>query len=503
MSLEPHLLALQMVTPLMAAPIVALLRPRHLAWLTATLTSTMAFANAIAIAGKVRVSGDLHYEMGGWQAPIGIELHIGSFGALLLLLVTGASTAALLACRASLDAQIERARQPWFYAAWLLAVAGLSGILVTGDAFNAFVFMEVSSLATYILIAASPDRRGLLAVFQYLVLGTIGATFYLIGVGLLYMMTGTLNFTDLEQRLADVTDTRPLLVSAGFITVGLALKAAVFPLHAWLPAAYARAPHAVTVFIAACATKVSVYVLVRFDFLVFQANLDGHGRQFTDFLVPLALGGMLVGSAVAMFKRDLKKLLAWSSIGQLGYILLGAGLVGGAGLTASVTHMFAHGLAKGTTFLAVAALAMRYARLDLQDLGGAFARMPWTMGAFLLGSLSLIGMPGTAGFVSKWLLIRAALESGPYGGLMVVAILLSSLMAVVYVWRVVAATAFAEPAGNGGDEVAPGRGEAPWEMLVVLWLAALANIWFGLDTDLQTELAGDAARVLSEHIRGR
>jgi len=498
-SLEPHLLALQMITPLLAAPIVALLRPRHMAWLTATLTSAMAFALAVAIARDVRITGALRYQMGGWQPPLGSKLHIGAFGALLLLLVTGASTLALLGCRASLDRQIESARQPWFYAAWLLAMAGLSGILVTGDAFNAFVFMEVSSLATYVLIAAGPDRRGLIAVFQYLVMGTIGATFYLIGVGLLYMMTGTLNFADLEMRLAGVTDMRPVLVAAAFITVGLALKAAVFPLHAWLPNAYARAPHGVTVFIAACATKVSLYVLIRFDFLVFQANLAGHSRQFTDFLVPLALLGMLIGSAVAMFERDLKKLLAWSSIGQLGYILLGAGLVEQAGLTASLTHMFAHSLAKATAFLAVAALALRHQRLDLSDLGGAFRRMPWTMGALVLAGVSLIGMPGTAGFVSKWLLIQAAMASGPYGGWLVAAILASSLMAVVYIWRIVEAAAF----GPDTDPTASPRGEAPLGMLAVLWTAALANIWFGLDTGLQLDLAADAARVLSEHVDGR
>ena len=135
--------------------------------------------------------------------------------------------------------------------------------------------MEISSLASYVLIAGGPDRRSLPAVFKYLIMGTIGATFYLIGVGLIYMMTGTLNLADMELRIHEVADQKPILAAAGFITVGLALKAAIFPLHVWLPNAYTYAPHMVTAFLAACATKVSLYVLLRFDFFVFQQNLDG------------------------------------------------------------------------------------------------------------------------------------------------------------------------------------------------------------------------------------
>src|SRR5210317_873843 len=132
------------------------------------------------------------------------------------------------------------------------------------------------------------------AVFKYLIMGTVGATFYLIGIGLVYMMTGTLNLADIQLRIQDVADLRPILVAAGFITVGLGLKAAVFPLHVWLPNAYNFAPHPATVFLAACATKVSLYVLLGFDFVVFQQNLLGHETQFAAFLMPLAVLGILV-----------------------------------------------------------------------------------------------------------------------------------------------------------------------------------------------------------------
>ena len=309
MSLAAQLPALQIAVPLLTAPLLVLLRGPGLAWAAACAASVMALVIAIGLSAAVLSGGAISYEMGGWPAPYGITLEIDAFSALVLLLVTGASAVALLAGRESLGRDIDPGRQHLFYAAWLVVLAGLSGIAITGDAFNVFVFMEISSLATYILVAAGPDRRALTRAFKYLVMGTIGATFYLIGVGLVYMMTGTLNFGDMEARIAEVSDQRPILVAAGFITVGLALKAAVFPLHVWLPGAYSYAPHIVTAFLAACSTKVAIYVLLRFEFFVFQGNLDQHALQFGAFLAPLALLGILVGSAVAMVEDNLKRLL--------------------------------------------------------------------------------------------------------------------------------------------------------------------------------------------------
>jgi multicomponent Na+:H+ antiporter subunit D len=346
-----------------------------------------------------------------------------------------------------------------------------------------------------VLIAGGPSRRALPAVFKYLIMGTIGATFYLIGVGLIYLMTGTLNLADMELRIHQVADLKPILVAAAFITIGLALKAAMFPLHTWLPDAYTFAPNAVSVFLAACSTKVALYLLLRFDFFVFQPNLTGHDVQFAYFLMPLAVLAILIGSGVALFERNLKRLLAYSSIAQIGYILLGASLVTLAGLTASILHMFNHALAKGALFLAVAALATRCSGVRLENIAGAARSMPWTMGAFVAAGLSLIGVPGTAGFVSKWYLISAALDQGLLGGLLVAVIVLSSLMAVVYVWRVVEAAYF----GEALAETAP-TAEAPPALLAVTWTAALANLYFGLATELPVTLSTAAAQQLIRHV---
>lgn len=485
-----HLPALQVIVPLLTAPLVVMLRQRNLAWAAATAASLCAFFVSLELVSQVRSYGPMNYAVGSWAAPYGIELIVDAFSALLLLIVTGASSAALLIARRSLGTEVPESRQHLFYTAWLLALAGLTGILVSGDAFNIFVFMEISSLATYILIAGGPQRQALAAVFQYLIMGTIGATFYLIGVGLIYMMTGTLNLADMETRIRDVADLSPVLVAGGFITVGLALKAAVFPLHTWLPNAYAFAPNAVTVFIAACSTKVSLYILLRFDFFVFQGNLPGHIAQFSGFILPLAIIAIVVASAIALLERDLKRLLAYSSVAQVGYILLGAALVSVTGLTAGIAHMFNHALAKGTLFLAVACLATAGGKLTLDGLAGMGQRMPMTMAAFVAAGLSLIGIPGTAGFVSKWYLVVAALELGIVGALLILPVLAGSLIAALYVWRVIESAYFRAPVQFAG------RKEAPAWMLAVLWGGVALNIYFGMQPMLSLELAGDAADAL-------
>ncbi len=494
-ALTHHLPALLVVVPLLTAPLAVLLKPRGTAWAAATAASAMAFAVALSITAGVLDGQTFTYEMGSWSAPYGIALGIDAFGAVVILLVTGASTLVLLAARKSIDAEIEAERQPLFYAAWLLSLAGLSGIAASADAFNIFVFMEISSLAGYILVAGGPDRRALPAVFKYLIMGTIGATFYLIGVGLVYMMTGTLNLADMEARLADVTDLDPILVAAGFITVGLALKAAVFPLHVWLPNAYCYAPHAVTAFLAACSTKVALYVLLRFDFFVFQANLADHAVQFSFFMLPLALLAILVASGVALFEGHLKRLLAFSSVAQVGYILLGASLVTVAGLSAGILHMFNHALAKSGLFLAVAAIAVTGRSLEVSKLGGLTRAMPWTFAALVICGLSLIGIPGTAGFVSKWYLITAVLENGVFGVIAVLVIIAGSLMAVIYIWKIFEAASFGEPAA--GNE---GKRTVPTMLITVLWIVTIMNVYFGIRPETPAELAAIAANTLLAHV---
>ncbi len=502
MSLALHLPVLQVVLPLISAPLAVLLRHGGLAFAIVTAAAWAAFACSIALWLQVghAEGGVISYAIGSWQPPWGIEYRVDRLASFVLLLVSGMAALVLPWSRASIEREIPRDLHYLYYAMFGLCLTGLLGITITGDAFNIFVFLEISSLSSYVLIALGRDRRALTAAYQYLIMGSIGATFIVIGIGFLYLMTGTLNLADMALRIREVENTRPVLVALAFLTVGISLKLALFPLHQWLPNAYTYAPSAVTAFLAATATKVSVYVLIRFYFSVFGESLVFDKLPLPQIMLWLSLIAMFGASAIAIFQDNLKRLFAYSSVGQIGYITLGLSFDSVHGLTASIVHLFNHGIAKGAIFLLIGGLVIGIARSGstsgavspaptFDRLAGLAKRMPLTSFGIVIGGLSLIGVPGTAGFISKWYLIVAAMEKGQFW--LVGAILLSSLLAVAYVWRFVEVAYFrAPPAGQES------RCEAPLALLLPAWLLVIATIWFGLDTSLTVGSALDAAQQL-------
>ena len=484
-----HLPALQVVLPLLAAPLCILLRRHWLVWLFALLVNWAVLAVAVALLRQVLEGGVIVYDLGGWEAPWGIEYRIDEANAFVLMIVAAISSVVMLFARDSITAEVEEDKLYLFYSMYLLCLCGLLGIAITGDAFNLFVFLEISSLSSYVLIALGKDRRALHAAYQYLILGTIGATFYLIGVGFLYVATGTLNMVDLAERIPQVAATRTVHTAFAFILIGVALKAAVFPMHLWLPNAYCYAPSAVTAFLAATATKVSIYVLLRLFFTVFSVDFTFGIVPLTLILMLLGAGGMLVGSLVAIFQTNAKRLLAYSSVAQIGYMVLGISFGSVTGVSASIVHLFNHALIKGGLFLVLGCFFYRMGSTLVRDLAGIGKAMPLTSAALVAGGLSLIGVPLTTGFISKWVLVQGALEGGYWYA--AVLILLSSLLAIAYVWRLVEVAYFQEPS----EKVAQLR-EAPAILLVPTWLLILANVYFGVDTSVTLGVAEQAARSL-------
>ncbi|WP_028880146.1 monovalent cation/H+ antiporter subunit D family protein [Terasakiella pusilla] len=486
--MSAHLPILQILIPLMAAPFCVVLRHRDIAWFISLVVSLLCFAVSIMLLDRVLVEGVISYYMGDWPAPWGIEFRIDVVNAYILLIVSAIGAIVSLYGRHSVNKEIPKGQVYLFYTAFLLCLTGLLGMAATGDAFNLFVFLEISSLSTYAMISLGKDRRALTAAYQYLIMGTLGATFYVIGLGLLYMMTGTLNIVDLHDKLVQLDDSiRTLKAALAFLTVGLSLKLALFPLHLWLPNAYTYAPSTVTAFLAATATKVAVYVMLRVFFSIFGIDMFEE-IGLGDVIMVLAIVGMFTASTVAIFQNNLKRMLAYSSVAQIGYIMLGVSFLNATGLSAGLVHLLNHAIMKSTCFLALGCVMYRMGTVRLSELGGVGKTMPWTMGAFVIGGLSLIGVPLTVGFISKWQLISAAFQAD----LMPVAflILLSSLLAVVYIWRVVEVAYFRTPTHHAGFK------EAPLSMLIPLWIMAGASIYFGIDTDMSLGVAQIAADML-------
>ena len=484
-----NLPALQVAIPLVSAPLCLLLRnPRH-AWVWSTIISWLVLAMAILLVQRVSVDGTISYAIGAWATPWGIEYRIDMAGALMILVIATIGAGVMPYAWRSIQHELHKKNAGLFYTCYLLCLTGLLGVVVTGDAFNLFVFLEISSLSSYVLISLGSSRRALTAAYQYLVMGTIGATFILIGIGLLYMMTGTLNMLDISQRLPEVADTRTIRVAFAFVTVGVSIKLALFPLHIWLPNAYTFAPSVVTAFIAATATKVGVYVLLRFFFTVFGIHFSFNSMHVGEILMLLAVAAILVASLVAIFQNNVKRMLAYSSVAQIGYIILGISLATSDGVSAGMIHLFNHALIKCALFLALGCIFLRLGSVELKDMHGLGRQMPWTMAAFVAGGLSLIGLPLTAGFISKWYLVSALLTDGYWP--LAVLILVSSLLALMYIWRVVEAAWFHVP-GAAMHKVR----EAPASMLIPVWLLIGANLYVGINASLITAIARQGANTL-------
>ncbi|MDH3668558.1 MAG: monovalent cation/H+ antiporter subunit D family protein [Paracoccaceae bacterium] len=487
--LQDHLPALQVVVPLLGSVVVALLRQGPAAWVVTLVCAWSMPLIAFALLDQVMTNGTISYALGGWPREVSIEYRIDQANAFLLVLVSIMAALVTTYMPRSIADEIAPERQGWYYCMYLLCLCGLLGMAITGDAFNIFVFMEVSSLSMYGLIAMGRDRRAMVSAYQYLVLGTLGATFYVIGVGLLFTMTGTLNLYDMAGKLEAVENTRPLIAALAFIGVGIGLKLALFPLHLWLPNAYAFAPSAATAFIASTATKVAVYILLRIVFSVYGVNIAFGDTPAAAALLALAIMAMIAPSVVAIYQANVKRMLAYSSVAQIGYIMLGIALVSQTGLTGGISHLFNHALIKASLFLAVGCMVYSTGITRIEQMAGIGRTMPATMGAFVLAGLGLIGVPGTAGFVSKWFLITGAVEQGLWW--LAAVIVFSSVLAMIYVGRVVEVAWFREPSGAAVSPRKP-----PLEMVVVTWVLALAVVYFGFDTDISAGVAGDAASLL-------
>ena len=483
-----HLPILQVVVPMLIAPMIVVFNNRLIAWLLSFLGTIICLIISVALIWSTADGSVLTYFLGGWVPPIGIEYRIDAANSILLFLISVISVIVMFFSSNALISEVPKEKHTLFYACFLLCLTGLLGVVATADIFNVFVFLEISSLSTYVLVAQGSyvDRRALSASFNYLIMGTIGATFFVIGIGFIYMATGSLNMMDISERALELGNNKTIQAGFAFIVVGMGLKLAMVPLHIWLPNAYSFAPTVVTCFLAATATKVALYVLIRFVFSVFNYEYGFVSEIFLFLLMPLGIIAMIVGSVIAIFKQNLKKLLAYSSLAQIGYMVLGLSLLSEKGLSASLVHMVNHGFTKAALFMALGAFIINTKNPYLSSVKGLGKAMPLTSAAFVVGGLSLIGVPGTAGFISKWLLIEAVLESGYW--VVAVAILVSSLFAVIYIWKIVEVLYFNEKPEN--------HGELSFYLVAPIWILALFCIFLGLNTGLTVDIANMAAKIL-------
>lgn len=481
---------LVVLTPLMMSLIVVLISNNFLSWLLTLFTTLITFIFSLLLYQEVFLHTAISYALGNWVPPLGIEYLIDKVSIIPIIIIALISFLATFFASKIMPAEINNSSISKVYSLWLLAIAGLIGLVTTGDAFNLFVFLEISSLASVALVAmgGQKDKQALVAAYNYLILGAIGATFYVIGVGLLYGITGTLNLADLSNRIAEISDNKALIAGFGFMVIGIMLKAAVFPLHIWLPRAYAYAPSAVSVLLAATATKASLYILARILFSVFDIsdNLVTYTLQY--IILPLSILAMFAGTIMAIYEKDIKRLLAHSSIAQIGYITLAFAIGTKASVAAGFIHLFNHALIKGALFMAITSMGFYInKRITINNLSGLGRAMPITFVCFVICSLSLAGIPLTAGFISKLYIIKASISAD--GIWIAFLILASSALSVVYLWKMIEALWFHESPKVLNIKEKP-------EIYIALLMITFLNIYFGLDASMVVNSSFEAANQL-------
>ncbi len=426
-------------------------------------------------------SAPIHYRLGGWPPPFGIELVIDHLNAMVLFIVSGSALLTAVYSRNTVIVEIPD-RVHHYYTLYALLVSGLLGMVATGDAFNLYVLLEISALSSYALLARG---RGLayLSTFKYIIIGTIGASFYLLGVGYLYIKTGTLNMADLSQMLASPDMKESVSIKTGFvlIIIGVWVKMGFFPLHGWLPNCYSRASTTTSCLIAPLMTKVSIYVMIRLMFSVFSVDYVFNTLQFQQAVVWMACIAIVAGSISALAQQDLKRMLCYIVLAEVGYMVGGVWLMNSNGFAGAVYHIMSDVMMTLCLFMAVGAVIYKTGDSSLESMRGIFRKMPVTATAFLIGGFSIIGIPPTCGFFSKWYLITGAVETGQYH--FMIALLFSSLVNAVLFFRIIEIGFFNrfDDSGHGIHQKFE-FSEAPVMMLAPMLICAASLLVIGLYT---------------------
>ncbi|MBN3039444.1 MAG: monovalent cation/H+ antiporter subunit D family protein [Candidatus Omnitrophica bacterium] len=410
MILQSTSLPLFVVLPLAGAFLVSIAGKKIKAFpdLMGSLTTFCVLVLSLVAVRTVNVSGVLVSSIGAWKPPIGIAMVLDGLTAFMLVTV---NLVAFAIAVFAID-YMEKFTSKWkFYTLFLLMLAGMNGVVISGDIFNMFVFLEIASVASYALVAFGTERQELEAAFKYAVMSTVGSLFILLAIVFLYSYTSSLNMADIAGVLLEKgTGNIVLMISVLFI-MGFGLKAALVPFHAWLPDAHPSAPAPISAMLSGVLIKsLGVYALVRIFF-----SIIGLTPEISSILMSLGVLSMVIGVCLAIGQWDFKRLLAYHSISQIGYVVLGIGLGTPLGILGGLFHLLNHSLFKSLLFLNSGAVEYSTGTRDLKKMGGLAKRMPFTSGTCLTASMSIAGIPPFNGFWSKLIIILAAVQAGRYG----------------------------------------------------------------------------------------
>ena len=432
--IETHLPALIAITFLLFSMLIPAfgLYKRELCQPLAVLGSGI--AAVLSLWGFVQYlnHGAIRYFFGGWEPPIGIEFVYDGLSGFFILVIN--SVAFFVFIYSGLPARSEFPQKVMpYYALAMLMMLGFNGMVMTGDLFNLYVFLEIASLSGYALIAIG-EKQAPYAAFRYLIIGTAGGTLYLLGVGFLYTVTGTLNIIDMTAMLPVYAESPAVVAALILMIVGIGVKAALFPMHGWLPDSYTYAATSSTALIAPIGTKVAAYILFRIILWLFGIELTDAVAPLSYIVGVLACIGILYGSIMAIAQTEMKRMLAYSSVSQIGYIIMGLSLANPWGFAGAMLHVLNHAIMKACLFMIAGNIRMKEGHSDISLFDDSYRKKyPWTMASFSIAAISMVGLPPLAGFFSKWYLALGTIDNSNW--LFLTVILISSLLNAVYFFR--------------------------------------------------------------------
>jgi len=431
-------------------------------------------------------SGTIVYAVGGWPAPHGIELVVDAFAAYSSLVI---SVISLIIYWFVVFAPREVKHEAGYYALILLLSAAMHGIVMTGDIFNLFVFVEISSLAAVAIIAVKGTKESIEASFRYLMLSALGSGGMLFGIALLFMITGQLSMEYMRVALSTTAGQYPLnlLTALGFMVIGFGIKSALFPLHIWLPDAHANAPTGSSALLSGLVVKVYIIAFMRIAYMTLGMDLF-YILPLRQILLVLASLSILAGSVFAIVQDNIKRLLAFSTVAQVGYIFLGFSLLTERAVEGAIWHILIHAIMKTLLFLAVGVVIHQSGYKKISQIHGLARRMPFTFACITLGALSMVGIPGTAGFISKLYLALGALDAGQ--AIFAVLILASSLLSAIYYFPLIITAYF-------GHDALPNIKEPSLAVRLPLAVLSLAILFYGLMPSMLLPLVRQTALLIT------
>ena len=422
--------AILFLLPLFAAismPVVCL---KHRHWSQPISVATLAAMVPVSILNLHNVihHGEVRYVFSGWTAPLGIEWVADGLASVILVLVSTVSLLGVVFTGPTSPKDLG-GRIVHYYTLILLLVSSMIGIVFAGDLFNLFVFLEVAAISSYALIGVA-GGRALFAAFRYLILGTLGASLYLLGVSYLYAVTGTLNMTDMVDKIPFLLSSKALLGGLLFIFIGLGIKMALVPFHAWMPEAYAYAPDSVSPILASLLTKIVLLAWVRIIYWVLNASIVINDIPILLLVEVVGALAAVIGASLALAQRDIKMMFAYGGISHIGIILIGIGQGNQTGFAGGVFYLLNDSVMQAGLFFLAGVAFYQYGVRTIDDLGRVGKQAPWLTGSLIVMALGMIGLPPTGGFFGKWYIILGALEADNY--VSVAAVLLSTLLTLAY-----------------------------------------------------------------------